>query len=92
MAGTLAHRGPDADGLWIDPEAGAALGHRRLSIFDLSAAGPQPMASANGRWIAVYNGELYNTAETEDLIAAVPSPIMGPDAVPTPGPNPLPSP
>ena len=44
MARTLAHRGPDADGLWTDPEAGAALGHRRLSIVDLSAAGAQPMA------------------------------------------------
>src|SRR5476651_2077436 len=63
MNGTLAHRGPDADGLWTDPEAGAGLGHRRLSIVDLSAAGAQPMASADGRWITVYNGELYNTAE-----------------------------
>ena len=63
MVGTLAHRGPDADGLWTDAEAGAALGHRRLSIVDLSAAGMQPMASANGRWITVYNGELYNTGE-----------------------------
>jgi asparagine synthase (glutamine-hydrolysing) len=63
MVGTLIHRGPDADGLWTDAEAGAALGHRRLSIVDLSAAGAQPMVSANGRWITVYNGELYNTAE-----------------------------
>ena len=63
MAGTLAHRGPDADGLWTDPEAGVALGHRRLSVVDLSTAGSQPMASANGRWITVYNGELYNTSE-----------------------------
>ena len=61
--GSLAHRGPEADGLWTDAEAGAALGHRRLSIVDLSAAGMQPMASANGRWITVYNGELYNTGE-----------------------------
>ena len=63
MAGFLAHRGPDADGLWTDPEAGIALGHRRLSIVDLSPAGAQPMASADGRWITTYNGELYNTAE-----------------------------
>ncbi len=63
MTGSLVHRGPDAHGLWTDPEAGIALGHRRLSIVDLSAAGSQPMASANGRWITVYNGELYNTAE-----------------------------
>ena len=63
MVETLVHRGPDADGLWIDPESGAALGHRRLSIVDLSAAGAQPMTSANGRWVTVYNGELYNTPE-----------------------------
>lgn len=63
MAGALAHRGPDADGSWIDPAAGVALGHRRLSIVDLSASGAQPMSSANGRWVTVYNGELYNTAE-----------------------------
>src|SRR5215203_3100419 len=63
MTGSLVHRGPDAHGLWTDPEGGIALGHRRLSIVDLSAAGSQPMASANGRWITVYNGELYNTAE-----------------------------
>src|SRR6188768_274934 len=63
MADSIAHRGPDADGVWVDPNFPIALGHRRLSIVDLSAAGSQPMASANGRWITVYNGELYNTAE-----------------------------
>ena len=49
MVDTLAHRGPDAGGIWTDDDAGVALGHRRLAIIDLSAAGSQPMRSACGR-------------------------------------------
>ncbi|MFZ0845277.1 MAG: asparagine synthase (glutamine-hydrolyzing) [Pseudolabrys sp.] len=64
MTKTLVHRGPDADGIWLDATSGLGLGHRRLSIVELSDAGAQPMVSANERWITVYNGELYNT---EDL-------------------------
>ncbi|NQV79729.1 MAG: asparagine synthase (glutamine-hydrolyzing), partial [Alphaproteobacteria bacterium] len=60
MADTLAHRGPDDSGAWADDDAGIALGHRRLSIIDLSAAGHQPMASGNGRYVVSYNGEIYN--------------------------------
>ncbi len=63
MTATLAHRGPDDADLWIDAEAGLALGHRRLSIIDLSAAGRQPMASACGRYVITYNGEIYNFRE-----------------------------
>jgi asparagine synthase (glutamine-hydrolysing) len=63
MTATLAHRGPDDADLWIDPEAGLALGHRRLSIIDLSAAGRQPMTSACGRYVITYNGEIYNFRE-----------------------------
>jgi asparagine synthase (glutamine-hydrolysing) len=71
MTGTLAHRGPDADGLWVDSEAGVGFGHRRLSIVDLSSAGAQPMASANGRWIATYNGELYNTSDLRHEVECI---------------------
>ncbi|HVE48913.1 MAG TPA: asparagine synthase (glutamine-hydrolyzing) [Casimicrobiaceae bacterium] len=60
MATTLAHRGPDDHGTWIDAEAGVALGHRRLSIVDLSPEGHQPMHSASQRHVLVYNGEIYN--------------------------------
>jgi len=71
MADALAHRGPDDRGVWLDEDAGVALGHRRLAIIDLSAAGHQPMLSAGGRYIIVYNGEIYNHAalrrELEDL-------------------------
>lgn len=60
MTRAIHHRGPDADGHWQDPEAGVALGHRRLSIIDLSPAGAQPMVSASGRVAVTFNGEIYN--------------------------------
>ena len=69
MAQPLAHRGPDDEGTWCDAEAGLGFGHRRLAIIDLSPAGHQPMVSADGRWVATYNGECYNAAE---LRAALP--------------------
>ena len=63
MTRALTHRGPDDAGMWIDVSAGIALGHRRLAVLDLSAAGRQPMASASGRYILAFNGEIYNHLE-----------------------------
>jgi asparagine synthase (glutamine-hydrolysing) len=60
MTQALAHRGPDASGIWVNASAGIAFGHRRLSILDLSEAGAQPMRSECGRFAVTFNGEIYN--------------------------------
>jgi asparagine synthase (glutamine-hydrolysing) len=60
MRDSMTYGGPDDAGLFIDPEEGLALGHRRLAILDLSPLGHQPMFSASGRTVIVYNGEVYN--------------------------------
>lgn len=60
MAAALFHRGPDSAGAWVDAPAGLALGFRRLAILDLSPNGHQPMCSTCGRYVLVFNGEIYN--------------------------------
>jgi len=60
MSDRLIHRGPDDFGYWVDRNCGIALGHRRLSIIDTAKTGHQPMHSACGRYVVVYNGEIYN--------------------------------
>ncbi len=60
MTETLRHRGPDAGNVWAEAEGGAALGHRRLAIIDLSPGAAQPMHSAEGRYVITFNGEIYN--------------------------------
>jgi asparagine synthase (glutamine-hydrolysing) len=68
MMNAVAHRGPDGEGLYIDGSAG--LGHRRLAIIDLSAAGHQPMATPDGRYVLSYNGEIYNFQELRTELEA----------------------
>jgi len=60
MAAALRHRGPDDADVWCDEAAGIGIGHTRLAIVDLSAAGHQPMRSASGRYVLAFNGEIYN--------------------------------
>ena len=74
MARSLAHRGPDDEGVWADAAAGIALGHRRLSILDLSPEGRQPMFSESGRYVIVFNGEIYNYREIRSEMDAGDSP------------------
>src|SRR5262245_12584970 len=71
MANTLNHRGPDDRGVWIDPEAGLALGHTRLAVIDLSPAGAQPMISSCSRFVLSYNGEVYNGDELRAELEAL---------------------
>jgi asparagine synthase (glutamine-hydrolysing) len=73
----LEHRGPDADGHWVPADTPIALGHRRLSILDLSAAGAQPMWSANGRYVISFNGEIYNFRELRDRLGKLGATFRG---------------
>jgi len=77
MSARLRHRGPDAGGAWTDAETGIALGHRRLSIIDLSAAGAQPMRSASGRFVIAYNGEIYGATAVREQLEGEGYPFAG---------------
>jgi asparagine synthase (glutamine-hydrolysing) len=77
MADALRHRGPDDHGVWVDAEAGVALSHRRLSILDLSAEGHQPMFSADGRFVVVFYGEIYNFKEVLRELEPLDHPLRG---------------
>ena len=69
MTATLVHRGPDAGGQWSDAEHGIAFGHRRLAVVELGIEGAQPMTSRDGRWVLVFNGEIYNFPELRGRLA-----------------------
>ncbi len=77
MARTLAHRGPDSDGCWVDGEAGVALGFRRLAIQDLSQTGEQPMISTCHRFVVVYNGEVTTDHALKEQLQARGRPLRG---------------
>lgn len=71
MGDAIAHRGPDDSGIWCSAEGLAGFVHRRLSIVDLSPAGHQPMASAAGRYLLVFNGEIYNHQKLREELASL---------------------
>ena len=71
MRDAMQHGGPDGAGVFVDAEKGIALGHRRLSLLDLSTAGAQPMQDARARYQLVFNGELYNYAELKEELQAL---------------------
>lgn len=72
MVAAQQHRGPDGSGMFVDPSGSAVLGHNRLSIIDLSAAGAQPMTSPDGRYTIAFNGEVYNYLELRRQLSGYP--------------------
>lgn len=75
MAKAIAHRGPDDEGFWFAPDGQLGLAHRRLSIIDLSPLGHQPMQSASGNLVTVFNGEIYNHADIRAELARAGAPV-----------------
>lgn len=70
MAGSLRHRGPDAEGIFLEEGGGAGLAHRRLAVIDLTETGAQPMQDPDGERVLVFNGEIYNFAEIRSELEA----------------------
>src|SRR5664279_6505453 len=70
MTDSMCHRGPDAEGFFIDREL--AFGHRRLSIIDLSSEANQPFVDHSGRYVVIFNGEIYNYVEVKSLLTDYP--------------------
>lgn len=70
MCDKMYHRGPDASGIWVSDDHRVVLGHRRLSIVDLSPAGAQPMVSHDGRYVIAFNGEIYNHVSIRKKLSA----------------------
>ncbi len=68
MNDRMYHRGPDASGIWASEDKQIVLGHRRLSIVDLTSGGAQPMESRDGRYIMAYNGEIYNYQDIKEKL------------------------
>ena len=81
MTNALEHRGPDSHGFWTDEKKTLALGHRRLSIIDLSETGHQPMVSACGRFVITFNGEIYNHLELRAHFEKLSREIHGKDTL-----------
>lgn len=77
MTNTIRHRGPDDGGEWIDQHAGIVLGARRLAILELSPLGHQPMQSVDGRYVMVFNGEIYNFHDLRAELAAAGATFRG---------------
>lgn len=69
MTSAITHRGPNSDGIWQDEAHNVNLGHRRLSIIDLTQAGHQPMISQNGQLTLIYNGEIYNHKDLQQELS-----------------------
>ena len=77
MGDKIRHRGPDEGQEWLDAQAGVAFAHRRLSIIDLSAAGRQPMISSSGRYVLIFNGEIYNFQKLRKSLETIGTPLKG---------------
>ena len=74
MNDQMGHRGPDDEGIWLDEHSGIAIGHRRLSVLDLTPAGHQPMVSDSDRFVLAFNGEIYNHLELRGQLDKMQSP------------------